>query len=224
MKRRNAFFTLIELLVVIAIIAILAAMLLPALNQAREKSRRISCVNTLKQMFFGYHSYASENRNMGPAILFGRGTSLERYWYKTMAPWLDNTPQEQALNAPYTRNLKYFCPSGDRSATSRRPSLTQNDLAYNAAVAFSYVRMKHPSRLVQNCDSTAKMTALSDYYYAFVGVADRYVPEMRHNGGSNLLFCDGHVNWARGTAALNGSLGWPWLPDILWGDSSIRVL
>jgi prepilin-type N-terminal cleavage/methylation domain-containing protein/prepilin-type processing-associated H-X9-DG protein len=93
-RRRTRGFTLIELLVVIAIIGVLIALLLPAVQSAREAARRAQCSNNFKQMGLAMHNYHDTNN----ALPIGRQTALRRTWVMGILPFLEQGNLFGAIN------------------------------------------------------------------------------------------------------------------------------
>ena len=108
-QSQNCGFTLIELLVVIAIIAILAAMLLPALSAAKERARGIQCLSNEKQMVTAWLMYPDDNNNVLPPNHDGHTTDPTVNW---IAGWIDFTVNNaDNINLTYLQNglLASYC-------------------------------------------------------------------------------------------------------------------
>ena len=204
-------FTLIELLVVIAIIAILAAMLLPALAKARDKARAISCTSNLKQVGLGMRQYLDDNKGIFQWVKLGSGSNLNgNFWpadlnnidFSSYA-WnssQDTSPYWGIMLHPYVGDKKSFnCDSA---------VITKEFASYGFPGCFlegkKEIAIKNPSETVfcqdayeTRFDNNEGGDMPFGGMLQWAGDPAKVREYFRHNDQGNVTWVDGHVSSIR---------------------------
>ncbi|MDD3926556.1 MAG: DUF1559 domain-containing protein [bacterium] len=200
-EKRSQGFTLIELLVVIAIIALLAAILFPVFGKARENARKTTCMSNLKQIGVALWMYAQdegEGAVFPPAYNSAGVAGQGRYWADMLAPYAGAKGKYVSSARPCYANTVFDCPSLTEYTTNMPV-----DYAYFRVLwAYSNYPLNDTTRIAKLSevgiiadaefftDGTTSSAKIGD-----IGVSSSSILRNRHNGGLNILYCDGHVKY-----------------------------
>jgi len=198
----RAGFTLTEMLIVIAIIALLTAIILPVLGIVRGRAHETTCQSNLKQLGLAFQQYASDNNRRYPyaanyqawgnggSWVAGTNMSATAGIQPPYDPTGSTADVEKGAIYPYVKEPKVFYCPGNVDGDIKRQSYSMN-----CAISLIHdVRLREPSAIVLLVDEDKPNDG---WFFAWnttgspVNSTDAL--SLAHNGGGNLLFCDGHV-------------------------------
>ena len=223
-------FTLVELLVAIAVIGVLVAMLLPAVQQARQTARRMTCLSNLHQWMIAFQEFANAHDGYLPRR--GQGvqatSQLDRPddWFNAIPPLMENQAYIDLVGLnrqPQPQdNSVWMCPEAQPLDQKILASL---GVSYSPATFFAYgMNMWLSTWLsplpdhLERVGPTSTMVVMADGlgpYCSVVPSKMSYSPVARHAGMVNIGFLDGHVASLPGDVVGCG-VGDPQLPDVRW--------
>lgn len=221
-------FTLIELLIVIAIIAILASLLLPSLNKARDAAQKIDCLSKLRQHGVAEMSYTVDNKDfIAPVRDFASSETVTLRKQDFLAAYMEIKTRETNYAANVNFKMKIFQCASLRQEVDGKAIVTPTYKTYQFNSTIAPYRNKNTafqnlprwkmtfhskfSAIINGADglygtdteALGNVRSLAD---ETSGYTSNRAVDFRHNGFGNCLFLDGHCESRKATAYYNASL------------------